>query len=90
MDGKEALLKAEASVPDLVFMDIRLPEEDGLDLSKRIKARHPNIIIVILTAYDLPEYREVSQHYADYIFSKTSSSTEEIHTLVKSILSTSG
>ena len=88
-DGTEAFLKTEAFNPDLVFMDIRLPGENGLDLTKRIKARHPNIIIVILTNYDLPEYREISQQYADYFFSKSSSTTKDIHTLVKSILSTS-
>ena len=89
MDGKEALLKTAALTPDLIFMDIRLPGENGLDLTKRIKARHPNIIIVILTAYDLPEYRDVSQQYADYFFSKGSSTTKDIHTLVKSVLSAS-
>jgi CheY-like chemotaxis protein len=89
MDGKEALLKTAAFTPDLVFMDIRLPGENGLDLTKRIKARHPNIIIVILTAYDLPEYRDVSQQYADYFFSKSSSTTRDILALVKSISSTS-
>jgi len=88
-DGEEALQKTEASLPDLIFMDIRLPGENGLELTKRIKARHPNIIVIILTAYDFPEYRELSERYADYFFLKGSSATENIFTLVKSILSTS-
>jgi hypothetical protein len=50
------------------------------------KARYPNIIVAILTAYDLPEYREFSRQYADYFFSKDSSTTENIFTLVQSIL----
>jgi DNA-binding NarL/FixJ family response regulator len=55
-------------------------------LTKRIKARYPDIIVIILTGYDLPEYREFSSQYADYFFSKDSSTTENIFTLVKSIL----
>jgi len=89
-DGEEALQKVEAFRPDLIFMDIRLPEGNGLDLTKKIKAVHPNMIVTILTAYDLPEYREASQQYADYFFSKGSATSENILTLVQSILSTSG
>jgi len=90
MDGEEALRKVEAFLPDLVFMDIRIPGGNGLDLTKRIKALHPNIIVIILTAYDLPEYRELSKQYADYFFSKGSSTIENIFTLVQSILTTTG
>lgn len=89
-DGEEALQKVEAFLPDLIFMDIRLPGGNGLDLSKRIKSHHPNIIVIILTAYDLPEYREGSRQYADYFFSKGSLTTENILTLVQSILTTTG
>ena len=89
-DGEEALQKVETFLPDLIFMDIRLPGENGLDLSKRIKSLYPNIIIIILTAYDLPEYREGSRQYADYFFSKGSLTSKNILTLVQSILTTTG
>jgi CheY-like chemotaxis protein len=85
VDGEGALLKVETLRPNLIFMDIRLPGENGLELTQKIKARYPNIIVIILTGYDLPEYREVSQRYADYFFSKDSSTTENIFTLVESI-----
>jgi len=87
-DGEEALQKIETLLPDLIFMDIKLPGESGLDLTKKIKSKHPNIIIVILTAYDIPEYREaVYQYKANYFLSKGSASKEDILTLVDSILS---
>jgi CheY-like chemotaxis protein len=86
-DGEEAFRKIEASRPALIFMDIRLPGENGLELTKKVKARYPKTIVVILTAYDLPEYREFSCQYADHFLSKDSSSTtENIFTLVQSIL----
>jgi CheY-like chemotaxis protein len=86
VDGEEAIQEIETSRPDLIFMDIRLPRENGLELTKKVKARYPNIIVIILTGYDLPEYREFSCQYADYFFSKDSSTTENIFTLVQSIL----
>jgi CheY-like chemotaxis protein len=86
VDGEEALREVETSRPDLIFMDIRLPGDNGIEVTKRIKARYPDIIVIILTGYDLTEYRELSNRYADYFISKDSSTTENIFTLVKSIL----
>jgi CheY-like chemotaxis protein len=88
VDGEEALLQVETFRPNLIFMDIRLPGENGLELTKKVKARYPNIIVIILTGYDLPEYRESSSRNADYFFSKDSSTSENIFTLVESILPT--
>ena len=85
-DGTEALLRTEASLPDLIFMDIRLPGENGLEITKKIKARYPGIIVIILTGYDSPEYREASRQYADYFLSKDSSTAENIFTLIQSVL----
>ena len=85
-DGEEALVQIEAVRPQLIFMDFRLPGENGLELTKKVKARYPKIIVVILTSYDLPEYREASWKYADYFFAKDSSTMENIFTLVKSVL----
>ena len=85
VDGKEALQKTEISRPDLIFMDIRLPGENGLEVTKKIKARYPEIIVFVLTSYDSPEYREESLKYADYFFSKDSSTTSSILDLVNSI-----
>jgi CheY-like chemotaxis protein len=85
-NGAEALEKIEALHPKLIFMDIRLPDENGLELTQKIKARYPNTIVIILTGFDLPEYRDFSSRYADYFFSKDSSTTEIIFTLIKSLL----
>jgi len=46
----EALQKIKTFLPDLIFMDISLPGENGLELTRRIKASHPEIAIIILTA----------------------------------------
>ena len=87
-DGAAALRKIETFLPDLVFMDIKLPGESGLEVTKKIKTQYPDIIIIILTAYDIPEYREAAYQYkANYFLSKGSASKEDILILVESILS---
>jgi CheY-like chemotaxis protein len=86
IDGEEVLQSVETLRPNLIFMDIRLPGENGLELTKKIKTLHPNIVVIILTGYDLLEYREVSRRYADYFFSKDSMTAENIFALVESIL----
>jgi DNA-binding NarL/FixJ family response regulator len=79
-------VRIKDSPPDLIFMDIKLPGENGLSLTRKIKAAHPNIIVVILTSYDLPEYRDAAFQYdANYFFTKASP-TAEIVGVVESVL----
>jgi DNA-binding NarL/FixJ family response regulator len=86
-DGTEALEKIGSSPPNLIFMDIRLPGQNGLELTRMIKADHPDITVIILTSYDLQEYREAAIRYkADHFFSKGSIAADEISKVVKSIL----
>jgi DNA-binding NarL/FixJ family response regulator len=86
-DGKEAMEKANAFCPDLVFMDIRLPDESGLELTRKIRAMYPHISIIILTSYDIPEYEEAAARFgANRFIAKNSTTEEELLTLVKTYL----
>jgi DNA-binding NarL/FixJ family response regulator len=72
-NGEEAMQTIKTLKPEAIFTDLRLPGENGLDLTKRIKAEYPNIIVVIITNYDLPEYREAAHRCkADHFLSKDS------------------
>lgn len=88
VDGEEALQKVQKLLPHLVFMDIRLPGENGLEITRKIKTQYPDVSVIILTSYDLPEYREAAKKYqADHFLSKGSTTKENILKLVKSIFS---
>jgi DNA-binding NarL/FixJ family response regulator len=55
-DGREAVEKAARFNPSVVLMDIRMPEMDGLEATRRILAADPAARILILTTFDLDEY----------------------------------
>lgn len=87
VDGDGALQKVDAFPPDLIFMDINLPGENGLELTKKIKATHPNITIFIITSYDTREYQEAALQYgADRFFPKGSLNPQELEESVRSHL----
>ena len=84
-EGNEALRIVDAHDPELVFMDIRLPGENGLMLTKKIKALRPETRVIILSGYDTVEYREAAtQSGANCFISKDSMNWQEIETCVKS------
>jgi DNA-binding NarL/FixJ family response regulator len=85
------LEKANSFLPDLIFMDIHLGEKNGIELTKKIKATHPKIHVVILTFYDIPEYREAAlQCGSDRFLLKASLSAREIEELIISYQKTLG
>ena len=87
-DGVEGLHKVEVFDPNLIFLEIHLPAESGLDLAGRIKAGHPDIIIVILTSYDLPEYKIAAENMGvEHMVPKDDWTGEDMIALVQSILS---
>lgn len=55
-DGEEAVRLAESLRPDVVLMDVRMPKMGGLAATKSLKARHPRMKVLILSAYENDEY----------------------------------
>jgi DNA-binding NarL/FixJ family response regulator len=55
-DGREALARARELAPDVVLMDIRMPELDGLEATRRLLSGDGTCRVLILTTFDLDEY----------------------------------
>ena len=90
-DGDEALRKIHTRPPALVFMDIKLPGENGLEITRKIKTEYPEVVIMILTSYDLPEYRDAAIRFgANHFIVKGSSTFEELYSLVERIIASRG
>ncbi|OQR63725.1 DNA-binding response regulator [Streptomyces maremycinicus] len=54
--GLDAVAKVDELAPDVVLMDIRMPELGGIDATHRITLAHPHIKVLVLTTFDLDEY----------------------------------
>jgi DNA-binding NarL/FixJ family response regulator len=83
-DGAEAVAKTMEFHPDVVLLDIRMPETDGLDALEKIREKSPDTRIVMLSTYDNPTYvaRSVALGATDYVLK--GSSRDEIVSAVTS------
>ncbi len=81
-DGQQAYDHIKKCAPDLVFIDIHLENESGLELARKIKADYPRIVTIILTNYDLPEYREAALRYKANHFLPKDSFLKMVDTIV--------
>ncbi|WP_182113282.1 MULTISPECIES: response regulator transcription factor [unclassified Actinotalea] len=55
-DGRAAVDQVTALRPDVVLMDVRMPNVNGIEATERIVAAHPDTRVLILTTFDLDEY----------------------------------
>jgi len=85
-NGQQALEQFDNDKPGLVFMDISLPDVNGLKLTERMKESNPEVIVVIMTNHDTPEHRDVAfEAGADSFISKSSNIDAEVQAAVRSL-----
>jgi DNA-binding NarL/FixJ family response regulator len=85
-NGKEALIQINEGLPDLIFMDIKLQNDNGLELTRKIKAEYPDIVVAIITQYNEAEYMRAAYKIgAEFFISKSSSDKKEIMRIIESI-----
>ena len=83
----EGLRRLKTFAPHLIFVDIQLPDRNGLDLAKEIKTSFPEIIIAIFARYDSPEYQAAANDSGvEHLIPKDDWTGEDILALVESIL----
>lgn len=74
--------------PNLIFLEIHLPKDNGFDLARRITVDHPDIIFIILTDYYLPEYQTAAEEMEiEHLVLEDDWTGEDIIAMVQSILS---
>ena len=89
--AEQGLIRLNTFTPMLIFIDIYLPDQNGLDLAKTIKATYPEIIIAIFAMYDSPEYQAAANDSGvAYLIPKDDWTGEDILSLVESILADAG
>lgn len=83
----EAEVLASVVEPQLIFMDVGLPDGNGFTLAKRLRKVHGNIPVAFLSAADSPEYHQAARDVgASHYFNKAEVSDQEILGLVQGIV----
>jgi len=67
-EGKEAVLKAKELKPDIVLMDVRMPGMNGLEATRELNQIMPEVKTIILTIYDIDEYRDAAENSGAFGF----------------------
>jgi DNA-binding NarL/FixJ family response regulator len=87
-DGDEAIEKAETLSPDIILMDVAMPKKNGIEATRIIKQRWPDIKVMIETTFDDPMYRiQALEAKADGFILKSSlkSGLEEAFSVVRTV-----
>lgn len=82
-NGKEAIELFDSEVPDIVTLDILLPDVDGIRLLRQMKEKRPKVPIIMSTAYD---YRDDFAVWASEAYIVKSSDLDELKATIKKML----
>lgn len=81
--GEEALRLFELNDPDLVTLDILMPDMDGIQVLRKMKEKRPRLPIIMSTAYD---YRDDFAVWASEAYVVKSSDTTELKRTIKRLI----
>lgn len=85
--GREALELFEKDPPDIVTLDILMPDIDGIQVLRQMKEKKPNIPVIMLTAYD---YRDDFSVWVSDAYVVKSSDLTNLKATIKQVIQTGG
>jgi two-component system, NarL family, response regulator NreC len=85
VDGQSAVVLALSKDPDVVLMDVNMPGKDGLKATSEIRARLPQIKILVLSGYDSSEYVEKILASGAHGYLLKTTSPDELYAAIEAV-----
>ena len=85
-DGESAFCFLKASTPDIVLLDMRLPDVNGLSILKEIRTREKPIAVIVITAFSSEYIRDEAEDLGISAFFSKPFNSESLQKTVKDIL----
>ena len=86
VNGRDAIDSVKRKVPDLMLLDVRLPEIDGLEVLRTVKNMEPDLDVVMVTAMNTVQYAVDAIKAGAYDYITKPFDIEAISTLIEKIL----
>ena len=84
VDGRDALRLLDSFQPNLITLDIKLPDIDGIEVLRRIREKNPTIPVILLTAFG--EFRQDFNTWASDAYIVKSHDTTDLKDTVRRLL----
>lgn len=86
-NGKQVLERLHKGQPDVILMDVRMPEMDGVQCTKAVKELYPGVSIIILTTFDDDEYVYNALKYGASGYLLKGVSVQELSAAIRKVVS---
>ncbi len=85
-NGNEVIAQFDRLSPDVILMDLNMPEMGGLSATEILLERHPSVRILILSMHDTPEYVSTAMRHGARGYILKDVPTEEIYTAITTVM----
>lgn len=85
-NGREAIERTAELAPDVILLDLNMPEMNGLAATELLRERHPDIAILVLSMHDAPEYVATALRHGAAGYCLKDQSTEEIRRAIDTVV----
>lgn len=88
LNGEEGISKIKKEQPDLVFLDLKLPGKDGIEILKEIRTFDKDLLVIVLTAYETVKTAVEAMRLGAYDYLSKPVNIEKIKTTLKNAIRT--
>ncbi len=85
-NGVDALEYLDQHQPCLMFLDLKMPQMNGLELLKNVATMNLSTVIVVVTALPQEQYRELAQQYGVYRYLQKPLDVDEVEDIASVVL----